>query len=47
MKRGNTGLHLFFDRGRKTCWEPSIKMSYVSYKKKNFDEFLTKKLSWL
>jgi len=38
-----SGKLFLFDTGRKTCWEPSIKISYVSYEKKTFHEFLTEK----
>jgi len=32
-----------FDRGRKTCWESSIKMPYLRYEKKKYYVFLTEK----
>lgn len=35
--------YFFLDRGLKSCQESSIQMSNVSYKKKDFHEFLTEK----
>jgi len=36
----------FFDRGRKTCVESSIKIFNVSYENKNFYKFPTEKSSF-
>jgi len=38
-----TSGELIFYRGRKTCWESSIKMSYLRYEKKKCYVFLTEK----
>lgn len=39
----NSVTFIFFDKGRKTNWESSIRIFNVSYEKKNFFEFLIAK----